>query len=259
MALWKMCGRELDCGTVRIMGILNVTPDSFFDGGQYAAVEGAVAHARAMVAAGADILDVGGQSTRPGHTPCLPDEEWSRLRDVLPAVCALGVPVSVDTYYPEVARRAVAAGAVIVNDVSGSLENGMLSVAAEAGVGLVLMAPCADVRAYFEQATAAAAQAGVAAEQLCLDVGIGFGKTREQDRQTIAALPQLVAGFGRPVLVGASRKRVTGEDVPPEQRLGGTLALHTLAQWQGASVLRVHDVREAVQAARLTAQIRQER
>ena len=105
---------------------------------------------------------------------------------------------------------------------------------------------------------AAAAAAGVNPAQLCLDVGIGFGKTRQQDRQTIAALPQLTAGFDRPVLVGASRKRCTGEEVPPEQRLGGTLALHTLAQWQGASVLRVHDVHEAVQAARLTVQIMQE-
>ena len=240
------------------MGILNVTPDSFFDGGCYAAVDAAVAHARRMIAEGADILDVGGQSTRPGHTPCSPEEEWARLEGVLPALCALGVPVSVDTYYVQVARRAVAAGAVIINDVSGSMENGMLSVAAETGAGLVLMAPCADVRGYFEKATAAAVSAGIAPSQLCLDVGIGFGKTRQQDRQTVADLPRLTAGFDRPVLVGASRKRVTGEEVPPEQRLGGTLALHALAQWQGASVLRVHDVYEAVQATRLTAQVMQE-
>lgn len=258
MAVWNMCNRTLDCSVVRIMGIINVTPDSFFDGSRHCDAETVEVRAREMLAAGADIIDVGGQSTRPGHVPVSAEEEWSRLEKVLPRLVQLQAPVSVDTYYPEVARRAIAAGAVIINDVSGSLENGMLAPAAETGAGLVMMAPHADVRGYFEQAMRAAKAAGLAVEQICLDVGIGFGKTREQDRQTIAALPQLTAGFDRPVLVGASRKRVTGEELPPEQRLGGTLAVHTLAQWQGASVLRVHDVKEAVQAARLTALIRQE-
>ena len=256
-------------GHTAVMGILNITPDSFSDGGKYHDTEKAVAHALEMQAMGADILDIGAQSTRPGHTPVSALEEWGRLEPVL---CALQkkihVPISIDTYYTEVAEKALRMGASIINDVSGSLENGMPELTARYGAGLVMMHAgggadddheadtVAEVRAYFEQALALAGKSGLPLQQVCLDPGIGFGKSRRGDMELIARLPALMAGLPDvAVLVGASRKRVVGAccgDPPFEERLAGTLALHTAAQLNGAHILRVHDVKEAVQAAGVT-------
>ncbi len=259
---WKLTDRVLRFESTQVMGILNITPDSFSDGGRYATPQAALETALAMEAAGVAVIDVGGQSTRPGHTPISAEEEWGRLCPVLEVLAGrLTVPVSVDTYYPSVAERALQTGVQIINDVSGSLENGMLAVAARSGAGLVMTCPAAgsaeEVALYFEQALAAADTTGVDRRQVCLDVGIGFGKTRELDLELIRRLPQLTSRFPlQPLLIGASRKRVvaafTGGDRPPSERLAGTLALNTLAQVGGAHLLRVHDVPEACDAVRLT-------
>ena len=257
-----------------IMGILNVTPDSFSDGGRYFDRDAALSHAQEMEREGADILDIGAQSTRPGHTPVTAEEEWARLEPVLRNLRGrTALPLSVDTYYPSVAAAAVEAGAAIINDVSGSLENGMPRVAAETGAGLVMMhagggaddAGRGDaleaVRRYFRTALEAAAAAGLPAERVCLDPGIGFGKDRAGDLALAARLGELTAEFpDTAVLVGASRKRVIASCCSPEppagERLAGTLAFHTVAQWNGAHILRVHDVAAAVQAARVADALR---
>lgn len=264
---------ELNTRTA-IMGILNITPDSFSDGGRYVEVGDAVKHAEEMVYAGADILDIGAQSTRPGHTPVTAEEEWKRLEPVLKEIKGkIQVPISIDTYYPEVAAAALDAGADIINDVSGSMENYMPAVVARFGAGLIMMhagggaddlGKCdglsqtiAGVHSYFIRAIATAEKAGLSLKQICLDPGIGFGKDRQGDLALVSHLPELVKGLPSvAVLVGASRKRVIAaccETNPPvDQRLGGTVAIHTVAQWNGAHILRVHDVAEAVQAARAT-------
>ena len=270
MPLLKYSSGELSLdGHTAVMGILNITPDSFSDGGKYNDLDKAVAHAIEMQNMGADILDIGAQSTRPGHTPVSASEEWERLEPVL---CALQgkihVPISIDTYYTEVAEKALKKGASIINDVSGSLENGMPELTARYGAALVMMHAgagadddheadaVAEVRAYFEQALALAKKSGLPLQQVCLDPGIGFGKSRRGDMELIAQLPALMAGLPDvAVLVGASRKRVVGAccgNPPFEERLAGTLALHTAAQLNGAHILRVHDVKEAVQAAGVT-------
>ncbi len=274
MPVWR-CGEwtmDLSARTA-VMGILNVTPDSFSDGGRYNTVEKAAAHALQLQQEGADILDIGAQSTRPGHIPVSAQEEWARLEPVLQAIRGeIRIPVSVDTYYPEVAQRALQAGASIINDVSGCVENGMAAVAAKAGAGLVMMCPgdanvtetAANpfdaVRRYFRRALQLAAWAELPYECVCLDPGIGFGKSREDDLELIARLPELMSGLPEiALLVGASRKRVVAAccgDVPSGERLPGTLALHTVAQWNGAHILRVHDVAPAVQAVRVTDALR---
>lgn len=244
-----------------IMGILNVTPDSFSDGGRYRSAEAALARAAELVAAGADILDIGGQSTRPGHMPISWKEEWARLEPVLaPLAAAVSVPVSVDTYYPEVAARAVSAGAAIINDVSGSISNGMPALAAQTGAALVMTHaletvgdPITSAKRYFDTALALADQSGLPRDRLIFDVGIGFGKSRADDRRLIDEIDVLVGRYAPiPFLVGASRKRVTDPDglLPPDQRVAATVALHSIAQRGGAKILRVHDVAEAVSAAR---------
>ena len=258
-----------------IMGVLNLTPDSFSDGGRYDRPDAALRRAAEMEREGADILDLGAQSTRPGHAPVSAEQEWERLRPVLSMLRErTALPLSVDTYYPAVAEAAVEEGACLINDVSGSLSNGMPALAARTGAALVLMhagdgaddagdggdAP-ATVRSYFERALSLAREAGLPRERICLDPGIGFGKDRAGDLALAARLPELLRGLPpTAVLVGASRKRVIAaccDDSPgPENRLAGTLAFHTVAQWGGAHILRVHDVAAAVQAARVTDALR---
>ncbi|MGI6264903.1 MAG: dihydropteroate synthase [Acutalibacteraceae bacterium] len=263
MAVWRFRDRQLDLTATAVMGILNVTPDSFSDGGRYDTVERAVERALAIEREGAAILDIGGQSTRPGHVPVPPEEEWRRLAPVLAALAGkIHLPISIDTYYTDVAERALESGACIINDVSGSLDNGMPALCARYGAGLVMMHNRAghntpqDVRRYFETALAAAADAGLAAAHLALATGVGFEKNQEEDARLIACLPSIMEGlFDAAVLVGASRKRVTGAfcgQPPFAERLPATLAIHTVAQWNGANVLRVHDVAAAVQAAAMT-------
>lgn len=252
------------------MGVLNVTPDSFSDGGRWLDPEAAVAHGREMAAEGADIIDVGGESTRPGALPVSEDEELRRVLPVVEALAGEGLAVSIDTRKASVARAAVAAGASIINDVSSEL----WSVAAETGAGWVAMHMPADpevmqrhahyddvvaeVRAYLVQRADEATRAGV--ERVWIDPGIGFGKTAEHNLSLLRHLDELVA-TGFPVLVGTSRKSFLGRLAPdargepavPSDRLEGTVATTTWAITRGADIVRVHDVRPVSQAVRLAA------
>ncbi len=243
-----------------VMGILNITPDSFSDGGRFLSPDDALARAVAIEAEGASILDIGGQSTRPDATRVSPETEWARLAPVLTALQgAVSVPLSIDTFEPFVARHALAHGAHILNDVSGSMTNDFPAIAADSGAGLIMMARDAetvdDIRRYFDKALHVAVQAGLPLDRVCLDIGIGFHRSRDIDLQAIAALPTITSELPTAVLVGASRKRVVAfasQNEPPENRLFGTIALHTAAQLGGAHILRVHDVAAAVQAAAVT-------
>jgi dihydropteroate synthase len=242
------------------MGIVNVTPDSFSDGGRFLSPDRAIKHGLALVAAGADMLDVGGESTRPGARPVGPAEELDR---VLPVVLALaaetGVPVSIDTTKLEVASAAIEAGATIVNDVSAlRFSPGIATLAAETGAGLVLMHMRGDPRTMqldpryddllaevggnLREAARRAEAAGVARESIVVDPGIGFGKTARDNWRLIAGISDLAPGY--PVLIGHSRKSFLdpGGSRPPADRLAQTLAAGLLAALHGAAILRVHDV-----------------
>jgi dihydropteroate synthase len=253
-----------------IMGVLNVTPDSFSDGGRFLDPEAATAHAREMIGEGADIIDIGAESSRPYGNPVAVTaaEERHRLEGVLPAVARLGCPVSIDTMKASVAAWALRNGATIVNDVWGlQRDPEMAGVAAAHGVPVVVMHNrdaadpgidiLADLDAFFERSLAIAAAAGIARDAIVLDPGVGFGKTPEQSIAVIAHLDRL-GKFGLPVLVGASRKRFIHwvAPAPPERRLGGSIAAHILAVENGAALIRTHDVAETVQAMRVMTAIR---
>jgi dihydropteroate synthase len=254
------------------MGVVNVTPDSFSDGGRFLAAEAAVAHGRALAAAGASVLDVGGESTRPGAEPVTADEELAR---VLPVVAELagstGLPVSIDTTKSSVAAAALEAGASIVNDVSAARHDpGMLGVVAAAGAGFVAMHMqgeprtmqenphyddvVAEVGDFLLERAAAAVGAGIRSGAVMVDPGIGFGKTMAHNLALLAALPTLAQRVGAPVLVGTSRKtfigRVLGLD-DPAARDDGTLATTVWALDRGARMVRVHEVKRAARAAAL--------
>jgi dihydropteroate synthase len=262
--------RLLAIGRPIVMGILNITPDSFADGGRYDEPARAIAHAERMVAEGADIVDVGAESTRPygGATPVAAEEELARLRPVLARVISLGVPVSIDTMKAAVAERALAVGATIVNDVWGlQRDPDMARVVAEHGVPVIVMHNreaadpaidiVADMEAFFARSLDIAARAGIAADRVVLDPGIGFGKTPAQSIEAVAKLDRLRA-FGRPLLIGLSRKRFISSVTPsqPQDRLAGSIAANLLAVLAGAAIVRVHDVAETVQALRVAAAIR---
>jgi dihydropteroate synthase len=264
--------RLLAKGRPLVMGVLNVTPDSFSDGGRFLAPEAALSQAQRMIEAGADIIDIGAESTRPygGAEPVGADEERRRLAPVLPAVCALGVPVSIDTMKAAVAAWSLEAGAAIVNDVWGlQRDPDMAGVIAGARVPAVLMHnrdaadPSIDIMtdldAFFERTLAIADRAGIARELLVLDPGVGFGKTPAQSMTVIARLGRL-ARFGLPLLVGASRKRFIDAVSPasPDRRLGGSIAAHLLAVLRGAVIIRTHDVAETAQALKVAAAIREQ-
>jgi dihydropteroate synthase len=254
---------------VLIMGILNVTPDSFSDGGKFIDPAIAIAHARQLIAEGADIIDIGAESTRPynGMKPVTAQDEMERLAPVLPAVVALGTPVSIDTMKASVADWALSQGAAIANDVWGlQRDPEMANVVARHGGPVVVMhnrekpdAPdiMADLDAFFTHTLAIADKAGIARDNIVLDPGIGFGKTPEQSMTAIARVADLKK-FGLPVLVGASRKRFIDSvtPAPPDQRIGGTIASHLIAVEGGASIIRVHDVATVVQAFRIADAIR---
>ena len=247
-----------------LMGILNVTPDSFSDGGRHAGVEAAVAHARQMVGEGADIIDVGGESTRPGATEVGPEEELARITPVIPAVAAaVSVPISIDTYKAAVAERALSLGASVVNDVWGlQREPEIARVAAAHGAAVMIMHNRTtvdatldivdEVRRFFLRSLVIAEKAGIPDDRIVLDPGIGFGKTLEQNVELIARLPAIRA-LGLPVLVGASRKSLIGKllDQPIGDRLHGTLATHIYAVAGGADIVRIHDVRAHFEACRI--------
>lgn len=259
-------GRRFQAGRTLVMGVLNVTPDSFSDGGQFADLERACQQARTIAAAGADILDIGGESTRPGATPVSVEDELARVVPVVrQAALEVSCPIAIDTYKAAVAERAIAAGARIVNDVWGLQHDpAMAGVVAAAGVGLIVMHNRAtvdgsinildDVLRYLERSLILASLAGIEKERIVVDPGIGFGKTLEQNLLLIAQLGILHARLGCPVLLGTSRKSMIGRIVPSEvnERLPGTIALHTAGILAGAGIIRVHDVHEAVQAARVT-------
>ena len=252
-----------------VMGVLNITPDSFSDGGRYLAVGDALARAERMIAEGADIIDVGAESTRPygGQTPVSAADEIARLRPVLKDIVALGTPVSIDTMKAEVARFALDAGATILNDVWGLQRDAdMARVAAEYRVAVVAMHNrdavdpaidiMKDVAAFLTRTLAIAAVAGIGKDRIALDPGVGFGKTDEQSIAVLARLSELKS-LGCPLLVGASRKRFIGSVSAsgPDQRLGGSLAAHLVAARNGAAIIRAHDVAETVQALRVHAAI----
>lgn len=261
--------RLLARGRPVVMGVLNVTPDSFSDGGRFLDPDPAIEQARRMVAESADMLDVGAESTRPygGAAAVTAEEEMQRLAPVLSAVIGLGLPVSIDTMKSQVAARALAAGAAMVNDVWGlQRDPDMARVVAEHGVPVIIMHnrdaadpaidTMADIAAFFSRSLEIAARAGIAREAIVLDPGIGFGKTPQQSIIAIARLAELKS-FGLPLLVGASRKRFidTVSPSPPDRRIGGSLAAHLLAVANGAAIIRAHDVAETVQALRVSAAI----
>ncbi len=264
------CLPELGRRTL-VMGILNVTPDSFSDGGLFNALDAATTHAADLEAEGADILDVGGESTRPGYTPVPAEEEQAR---VLPLIARLAqtakVPISIDSYKASTVRRALEAGAAIVNDVWGlQRDPDMAAVVGERGVPVVVMHNretidpsidiVDDIKRFFERSLRLARAAGVPDRHVILDPGIGFGKSWEQHLEALRRLPEIRA-LGFPVLVGVSRKSVLGRihntTVPPRERLFGSIASHVMAIALGADIVRVHDVKPHVEACRVADAIR---
>lgn len=277
--IWRTARREFDLSKKPlIMGILNVTPDSFSDGGRFLGVEAALRQADKMIAEGADILDIGGESTRPNSRRVSAAEETGR---VLPVIAEIErrfrVPVSIDTSKSDVAARAVEQGAEIINDVSGLRFDPRLGeVAAREKTGLVLMhlrgefetmhrqPPVSDILKEvadgFRQSVRQAVAAGNEPERICLDPGIGFSKTFEQNLELIAKLDKLCKMFPEfPMLVGLSRKSFIGKilaDAPVEQRLAGTLAAGAVSVWNGAAIVRVHDVRETVEMVKVVRELK---
>jgi len=258
---WQ-CGRfSLPLGRPLLMGVVNVTPDSFSDGGRYAEPAAAIAHARSLAADGADILDVGGESTRPGADEVTADDELRRVLPVIEALSAGDCPVSVDTVKPAVMRAAIAAGAAIVNDVSGVRGRESLAVVADSDVGVCVMhmqgTPrtmqrdpryddvVGEVHAWLGARVSALAGAGVERTRIAVDPGIGFGKTLEHNLALLRALPAL-RDLGCAVLVGLSRKSMLGAITgrATDERRAASLAGALWCAWQGADIIRVHDVRE---------------
>jgi dihydropteroate synthase len=252
-----------------VMGILNVTPDSFSDGGRFFDPAVAIAHAGAMATQGADILDVGAESTRPygGMKPVSAEDEKARLAPVLPSVMKLGLPVSIDSIKAVTAAWALDQGASIVNDVWGlQRDPAMAPLVAQRSVPVIVMHNreaadekidiVADIVAFFARSLEIAARAGIARDKIVLDPGIGFGKTPEQSIACIARLGEFKR-FGLPLLVGASRKRFINAvtPAPPDERVGGSISAHLAAVENGAAIVRVHDVAETVQALRVAAAI----
>ncbi len=263
---WTACGVEIRVDRPLILGVLNRTPDSFSDGGRYPNEAAAVDRALAMVDAGADLIDVGGESSRPGADPVDAETEWRRVGTVVGALAAEGVLVSVDTTKSTVARRAIDAGASVINDISGLVADAAVGeVAADTGAGLILMhmrgtprtmqddVEYADlpseVRGFLAEALRRAERAGCDPGQLVVDPGIGFGKSVAGNLELIAEL-EVLTELGRPVLVGPSRKSFIGSllDVPVDQRVEGTIAACVSALERGARLFRVHDVRASRRA-----------
>ena len=253
-----------------IVGIVNVTMDSFYDGGRHATTELAVQQAERLIAEGAGMLDIGGQSTRPGHQEISDDEEIARVVPVIAALAGrTSVPLSIDTYKPAVACAALEAGAHVVNDIHGLQRAPELArLAQQSGAAVIAMhydetfavAPgdvVAMQLAFFRRTLAIAVETGLPPERLVLDPGIGFHKTQEQNLELIARLGELHT-LGLPVLLGASRKSVIAHvlGLPPDERLEGTLATTAVAVWQAVEFLRVHDVRANLRAARMAEALR---
>jgi len=265
-----ICGKyQLDLSTPRVMGIVNVTPDSFSDGGKFASTELAIAHAMKLVAEGADILDIGGESTRPGATPVALEEELDRVIPVIEVLSkSAGVPLSIDTYKPEVMRAAIKAGIDIVNDVRALQEPDALEIVAESNAGVCLMhmqgTPqtmqqdpqyedvLAEVKAFLAQRLAAANAAGIPNERIVLDPGFGFGKRTVHNVDLLKGLPDILS-LGLPLLVGLSRKSILGQLVGADvnERLHASIAASVASTLKGARIVRVHDVKATVDALKV--------
>jgi len=267
--VWRARGVEWEVRRTLVMGVLNVTPDSFSDGGRFHDEREAVGRGLQIAEEGADLLDVGGESTRPGSQSVPAEEEWRRIGGVIEAVHRhSAIPISVDTRKPEVARRAIASGAAIVNDVTGLRDPAMAKLVAESGAGAVIMhmrgEPAtmqadpryadvvAEVTAFLAQQLESAVAAGVPREAIVLDPGIGFGKTPAHNEDLLRGLPG-IRGLGRPVLVGVSRKSFLATVHPKgdTRRLEASLAAAGFAILQGADIVRVHDVVETVRYVRM--------
>jgi dihydropteroate synthase len=269
--MFLQCARQrLDLTSPVVMGILNVTPDSFSDGGRFVSLERAIEHGRAMIEAGARVIDVGGESTRPGAQDVSEAEEIDRVVPVVRALMSDQIIVSVDTSKAAVMRAAIEAGAALINDVRALREEGALEVVASSSVGVCLMHMqgqprtmqlnpsysnvVAEVRDFLADRLRACVDRGIAAERICIDPGIGFGKRMEHNLQLLAAIPEL-AELQRPILIGVSRKSMfstlLGRGV--DDRLAGSIAMATAAALAGAHILRVHDVAETVDALKIVA------
>ena len=251
------------------MGILNVTPDSFSDGGRFQSLELALSHAEQMIAEGVDIIDIGGESSRPGAQPLPPDEELRRVIPVIYALRGCGKPLSVDTYKSEVMREAIIAGADMINDINGFRAPGALIAVKEGDCALCIMHMqrdpstmqlqpqyedvSSDVAEFLRQRIAAMEAEGIGRERLCIDPGFGFGKTLEHNLALLKSIGKFTAELGLPVLAGVSRKSMIGAITgkPVEQRLAGSIAANLAAIAHGARILRVHDVAETVDAIKV--------
>lgn len=270
---FEWSGGSLDLSRPRVVGILNVTPDSFSDGGRNLDTEIAVRRALTMKEEGADIIDIGGESTRPGSAPVSPDEEWERISVVVKRVSEeVGLPVSVDTRRPDVARKALRAGAVMVNDISG-LKDEMIEVVRSEGAAAFVMHMrgepsnmqddtryvdvVGDVYAFLERRLMNAAAAGIPRDRLSIDPGLGFAKDVDGNLEIMSRLDEF-RSMGRPVLLGASRKTFLGKITGggPEDRLEASLAAAAVACWQGVHLFRVHDVKETVRTLRAVSAMR---
>lgn len=267
----------LQCGRVGftlsrkpiVMGVLNVTPDSFSDGGRHASLEFALAHAEQMVEEGVDLIDIGGESSRPGAPPVPLQEELQRVMPVLYALRNLDKPLSVDTYKPEVMREAILAGADMINDINGFRAPGAIEAVRGSDCGLCIMHMqqlpetmqanpqygdvVAEVIAFLEERVAAMTAAGIERERLCVDPGFGFGKTLEHNVALMKGIGEIRARLGLPVLAGVSRKSMIGAltGKPVEKRMAGSLAGALAAVANGARIVRVHDVAETVDALKV--------
>ncbi|GJI98080.1 dihydropteroate synthase [Duganella caerulea] len=253
----------------RVMGILNVTPDSFSDGGQHQSLEFAISHAEQMILDGVDIIDVGGESSRPGAPPLPLEQELQRVMPVLYALRDIGPAISVDTYKPEVMREAIIAGVDMINDINGFRAPGAIAAVRDSDCGLCIMhmqsdplhmqlAPSytdvvAEVTAFLRERIEALTEAGIDPRRLCIDPGFGFGKTVEHNYALLKATAQLIAELDVPLLAGLSRKSMVGAVTgkPVEQRMAGSVGGALAAVAQGALIVRVHDVAETVDALKV--------
>lgn len=273
--LYDCAGKSLDLSAPRIMGIVNVTPDSFSDGGKFFSSDAALKQALQLVEDGADILDIGGESTRPGSDPVAVQEEIDRVVPAIEAISAeVDVPISIDTMKAEVMRAAVSAGAGLINDVNALRGDGALQAAAELDVPVCIMhmqgTPqtmqqephyedvVSEVEAFLLERVEACEQAGIKADRIMLDPGFGFGKRARHNLRLMKHLSRLTR-LPYPVLVGVSRKSIIGDmlKVSVDERLAGSLALASIAVWQGAKLIRTHDVKETAQAVKLTQHVQQ--
>lgn len=277
---WQTSKRRLSFERALVMGILNTTPDSFSDGGSFNTFDNALKRAEQMIADGADIIDIGGESTRPGSVRVDIKIEIERTAPVIKAIAGrFDIPVSIDTSKSEVAAAAIEAGAEIINDISGlRYDPKIADVAADAKASLILMHSIgdfetmhaqppvdnifSDVAVDFERAVRCAISAGLERTNIALDIGIGFGKSVEQNLELLAKLAKLISIFpDLPMLVGTSRKSFIGKllnDAPITERLSGSLASIAVAVWNGASIVRVHDVKESVDAVRIVNAIKEQ-